>query len=172
MSEPFLAQITMFGGNFAPRGWSLCDGQLLPISQNTALFSLLGTTNGGDGRTTFALPELRGRFPMHAGNGPGLSVRRLGQKGGSETHNLVANQLPAHSHPFTVPCNNGTGNADNPEGAYSAPTGEDVFADSTNAQMGAGKTGNIGANQAVNHIPPFLCVNFIIALQGVFPSRS
>ena len=110
MSDPFLAEIVMFGGNFAPRGWAFCDGQLLAISSNTALFSLLGTTYGGDGRTTFGLPELRGRFAMHPGNGPGLSSRKLGQKGGSERVTLAITNLPSHTHQLR--CNSGAADSE------------------------------------------------------------
>jgi len=140
--DPFLAQIILFGGNFAPRGWAFCDGQLLAINQYQALFSLLGTTFGGDGRTTFALPDLRGRAPIHAGSGPGLTTRRLGEKGGTETNQLNSLQLPAHGHPL----------------ATGIPLG--------------GTSANVGNNQPVNNMPPYLAVNYIIAIQGTFPSRN
>lgn len=165
--EPFIGQIIMFGGNFAPRGWALCDGQLLSIASNTALFSILGTTYGGDGRTTFGLPDLRGRFPMHAGNGPGLTSRRLGEAGGTETNTLNVNQLPSHNHPIAT---KEEGNTDNPVGAYVAGDGTNAFADSTDGNLNP--TGNTGGNQSVNNIPPYRTVNYIIALVGIFPSRS
>ena len=114
MSEPFIAEIIMFGGNFAPRGWAFCDGQLLSISSNTALFSILGTTFGGDGRTTFALPDMRGRVSVHPGTGPGLSNRRLGERGGTETVGLNASQIPSHNHTFAPPCSTNDGTADSP----------------------------------------------------------
>jgi microcystin-dependent protein len=183
MSDPFIAEIVMFGGNFAPRGWALCDGQLLQISQHSALFSLLGTTYGGDGRTTFQLPDLRGRFPMHPGNGPGLSTRRLGEKSGTETETLTVGQMPSHTHTGTgtvkvsgdaANTNNPTGNALSLAEAYSnQPFPESpavplkLRADSvevTNA--------NAGGGQSHNNMPPFQCVHFIIALQGIFPSRN
>lgn len=165
--EPFLGQIIMFGGNFAPRGWAFCDGQLLPISQNQSLFALLGTTYGGDGRTTFALPDLRGRAPIHAGNGPGLSDRRLGSRGGSETNTLIESQLPSHTHAIGT---KEEGNTDDPSGAYVAGDGTNAFADSSDGNLLP--TGATGGNQSVNNMQPFLAVSYIIALQGTFPSRN
>lgn len=176
MSDPFLGQIIMFGGNFAPRGWALCDGQLLPISQYSALFSILGTTYGGDGRTTFALPDMRGRVSIHAGNGPGLSDYQLGQKGGSETNTLTTNQLPSHNHHLNI--YNGQGSS--PEGSNKtlAGTGTTVPPEGTwtdnspNATAESNAVASTGGGQPVNNIQPYLTVNYIIALQGVFPSRS
>ena len=165
MSEPFIAEIKMFGGNFAPRGWAFCDGQLLPISSYNALFSLLGTTYGGDGRTTFGLPDLRGRFAMHPGNGPGLTSRRHGDKGGTETNTLTPGQLPSHNH----------GVSSATEGTSKSPVGKVLaVTDDRNYVDGAatGTTQNTGSNQSVNNMPPFGTVHYIIALQGVFPSRS
>ncbi|TNF27412.1 MAG: phage tail protein [Deltaproteobacteria bacterium] len=169
MSEPFIGQIMMFGGNFAPRGWALCDGQLMSIAQNSALFSILGTTYGGDGVTTFGLPDLRGRFPMHPGNGPGLSPRRLGDKTGAESVTLTTEQLPPHSHPIAV-------EAVLPEVDPATPAPDKIVA--YNAASGAtpvqvpALAGNTGGGQSVPTLPPMRCVNFIIALQGIFPSRS
>jgi microcystin-dependent protein len=184
--EPFLAQIIMFGGNFAPRDWAFCDGQLLPISQYTALFSLLGTTYGGDGRTTFGLPDLRGRFPMHPGNGPGLTQRILGQKAGAERVNLTVSQIPSHNHgagnlsgAIQVNEEDGTSNesAGKNFGTFSA--GTPFNSDATDNAMAAGSikitggdTSNTGGGQAIQIENPFQCVNFIIALQGTFPSRN
>ncbi len=177
MSDPFLGQIVMFGGNFAPRGWALCDGQLLAISQYSALFSILGTTYGGDGRTTFALPDLRGRVSMHPGNGPGLSSRRLGERAGTEAHTLTLNQLPSHTHTLNATTAPGTrsspsdallstyGTSAPPSGPYSAGT-------TTDTTMHPGAVGNTGSGQSVSNIQPYQCVNYIIALQGVFPSRN
>jgi microcystin-dependent protein len=181
MSEPFLGEIIIFAGNFAPRGWALCDGQLLPISQNTALFSILGTTYGGDGRTTFALPDLRGRAPMHAGQGPGLSDRRLGEQSGTETVTLTTAQIPAHTHTGTVQlnCNSQQGNSPTPTGNFPAADGSGYSADyaaASNAQMaaagGTATLANTGGGQAHNNLQPYLVVNYIIALQGIFPSRN
>jgi microcystin-dependent protein len=180
MSEPFIGEIRMFAGNFAPSGWALCDGQLLAISQNQALFSLLGTIYGGDGRTTFGLPELRGRAPMHEGTGPGLSPRVIGQKLGAETETLTVNQLPTHSHAIAV--GQATGNAAD----TSDPTGNslaladvyhsgvpasvvDMHADSLSV---TGTTSGTGSSQPHENMAPFLVVNFIIALTGIYPSRS
>ena len=169
--EPFIGEISMFAGNFAPRGWALCEGQLLPISQYSALFSILGTTYGGDGRTTFALPDLRGRVPMHPGNGPGLSNYRLGQKGGAESATITILNLPAHNHPIqasTAAANaneatgNVMGNAIGMPGLYSS--------NAPDSQMKP--TGNKGGSQPFDIRQPYQCVNYIIALQGVFPSRS
>jgi len=180
--NPFLAQIVMFAGNFAPRGWALCDGQLLPINSNQALFSLLGTTYGGDGRTTFALPDLRGRAPIHPGNGPGLSSYRLGQKGGAEYVILNQTQIPTHTHSASgqIACNF---NPTTPATSTSPVNG--VFANaeskvyntaSPNQHMAANgvsvTVGNTGGNLSHTNIQPYNCVNYIIALEGVFPSRS
>lgn len=180
MSEPFIGEIKMFGGNFAPRGYALCDGQLLPIAQNTALFSLLGTTYGGDGRTTFGLPDLRGRAPMHPGSGPGLSFRRLGDKGGSENVSLTTAQLPSHNHTATgtIKAKNGQPDESNPGGGVPSTLsgGTEGYAETDNTSMLAGgvdvTVNNNGGNQPHNNMQPFQCVNFIIALQGIFPSRS
>lgn len=171
MSDPFLGEIVMFAGNFAPRSWSLCNGQLLPISQNQALFSILGTTYGGDGETTFGLPELRGRVPMHPGNGPGLANRQLGQKGGQQTTTLTTAHLPAHNH--LMRGNSGQPDESNPQGGFpanSGATGEDLYASGTNVNMGA--TTNTGSGVPFSNEMPFQCVNFIIAIQGIFPSRN
>lgn len=177
--EPFIGQILMFGGNFAPRGWALCDGQLLPISQWQALFSILGTTYGGDGRTTFGLPDLRGRIPIHAGNGPGLSSRPLGQKGGSESNFLTVQQLPSHSHNASgtiqlgTPSNQASGNGH----FLPVTTGANFYSDaqgngSLNSNSVNVTTSNTGGSREINNIQPFQVVNYIIALQGLFPSRS
>ena len=189
--EPFIGQIAMFGGNFAPLGWAFCDGQLLPINKNQALFSLLGTTYGGDGRTTFGLPELRGRFAMHAGNGPGLTPRPLGQKSGTQTNTLNQNQLPAHTHTAViggdikipvsaVKVNEGGSPSDSPNGAYLTAQDDDFYQGSPSANEFLGApvnqitvtNMNTGASQPVNNLQPYQCVNYIIALTGIFPSRS
>jgi microcystin-dependent protein len=185
--EPFLAEIVMFGGNFAPRGWAFCDGQLLPISQYSALFSLLGTTYGGDGRTSFALPDLRGRVAIHAGTGPGLSTRKIGQRSGTEYNILNATQIPSHTHSATGKLNtSGTPESADPTGHYPAPlqgrtagneavniAGYSTTAGSHGATDGVAITvGNTGGNQDVNNMQPWESVNFIIAMQGLYPSRS
>ena len=176
MSEPFIAEIRIFAGNFAPRGWASCNGQLLPVAQNTALFSLIGTTYGGDGRTTTALPNLEGRAPMHPGRGPGLTSRRLGQKGGTETEPLSEAQIAGHTHnvravqrtQFTV------GNSLNPANNYlaSPQTGNAYVGASNLTGMAAGAVESTGGSQSHNNLQPFLTMNFIIALQGLYPSRS
>lgn len=173
--EPFIAQILMFGGNFAPRGWAFCDGQLLAISQYTALFSLVGTTYGGDGRTTFGLPDLRGRVAVHPGNGPGLPPVRLGAKGGEATNTLSVAQLPSHNHTAAVQGANPVGRGEgttSPNNAYPAEGGS--YATAKNVAMAADSVavGLTGSNSPVNNMQPFGSVNYIIALQGVFPSRS
>ena len=165
--EPFIGQIIMFGGNFAPRGWALCDGQLLPINQYTALFSILGTTYGGDGRVTFGLPDLRGRVAMHAGNGPGLTPRSLGFASGTETNTLNTTQLPSHNH--AIP-NKEEGDTDNPDNAFIAGDGTNAFGTTSDGNLNS--TSNTGGNQPVNNMPPFRTVNYIIALIGTFPSRN
>ncbi|QRM88374.1 phage tail protein [Lacinutrix sp. WUR7] len=174
--DPFIAQIILFGGTFAPRGWAYCDGQLLPISQYNALFSLLGTTYGGDGRTTFALPDLRGRVPVHPGSGPGQPTIKLGQKGGEAAVILNANQMPTHNHTAVTnavsPIPRGGATVTNPANAYNAEGG--VFATGANAQMAADATviGQSGGNLPHNNMQPFTALSYIIALQGVFPSRN
>lgn len=172
MSEPFTGEIRMFAGNFAPRGWALCDGQLLAISQNDALFSLFGTIYGGDGRTTFGLPDLRGRVPIHTGNGPGLSDRRLGAKGGSENVTLTTNQLPAHDHgPITHSSENA--NASSPAGAKPARTNHDFYIDEApDVPLASQAIKNTGGSRSHTNLQPFLCINFIVALFGIYPSRS
>lgn len=174
MSVPFTGQIIRFAGNFAPRGWAFCDGQLLPIAQNTALFSLLGTTYGGDGRTTFALPDLRSRVPIHPGNGPGLSSYRLGQKGGTETVTLQTTQIPSHNH--LVECVSSVGNKTSPDGAIpgSETAGTvDFWSDAaSDGTMNANMIKNTGGGQGHENRQPYLAVNYIIALEGTYPSRS
>ena len=172
MSEPFIGQIVMFGGNFAPRGWALCDGQLLAVSQNDALFSLLGTIYGGDGRTTFGLPDLRGRLPMHWGSGPGLTPRSIGQKGGAETVTLTSNQMPSHTHALQASASNG--NTDEPVGNVLADgRRDDIYAGgNASVAMNASSVVATGGSQSHNNLQPFQCVNFIIALYGIYPSRS
>ena len=166
----------MFAGNFAPRGWALCDGQLIAVSQNDALFSLLGTIYGGDGRTTFGLPELRGRIPIHAGSGtgPGLSPRPLGQRSGSETVTVTQNQLPAHSHRLNASTQAGT--EGNPDGHVLGQTSVLVYSRQPNPQSLRGlhpsSVPAVGGSQPHTNLQPFLCVNYIIALFGVYPSRQ
>jgi microcystin-dependent protein len=172
MSEPFVGEIRMFAGNFAPRGWAFCDGQLLAVSQNDALFSLLGTIYGGDGRTTFGLPDLRGRIPVHAGQGPGLSERRLGAKGGEEKVTLTVQQLPAHTH--SVQGTNDTADATTPAGNVPAQsTIVDLYTPPTTADQSFATqaVSNVGGSQSHTNLMPFLCVHFIIALFGIYPSR-
>lgn len=163
----------MFAGNFAPRGWALCDGQLLAVSQNDALFSLLGTIYGGDGRTTFGLPDLRGRVPIHAGSGPGLSPRRLGAKFGSEEITLTVNQLPAHTHALQV--TNDAASAQQPANGVYARAQIDAYLRDNNPDannMASGVITAVGGSRSHTNIQPFLCVNFIIALFGIYPSRQ
>jgi microcystin-dependent protein len=173
MSEPFIGEIRMFAGNFAPAGHAFCDGQLLAVSQNEALFSLLGTIYGGDGRTTFGLPDLRGRLPLHMGSGPGLTPRPLGQKAGSETTSLTTSNLPSHTHEALVSTAAGTGT--NPDGAFLASSpGVRVYrpvppAAALDADTISTAT---GASSPHTNVMPFLCINFIIALFGIYPSRS
>ena len=172
MSEPFIAEIRIFAGNFAPRGWAFCNGQLLPVSQNTALFSLIGTTYGGDGRTTTALPNLQGRAPMHPGRGPGLTTRRLGESGGSASVTLAEAQMPGHSHAATVYSR--PGDQADPAGHSLAGSGErNVYTPPQNLTiMGANAVTAAGGSQPHNNMQPFLALNFIIALVGLYPSRS
>jgi microcystin-dependent protein len=174
MSNPFLGEIRLVGFNFPPLGWATCDGQLLPISQNTALFALLGTQYGGDGVQTFALPNLRGRVPLHAGTGAGLPTYVQGQVGGSPTVTLQTTNLPSHSHPLN--CVGSGGNQATPVGAFPAVESTGTSLDYSNAaltgQMSPAAIGQTGGGQPVSIEPPYLCLNFIIALQGIFPSRA
>ena len=167
MSEPFIAEVKIFAGNFAPRGYAFCNGTLLPISQNTALFSLIGTTYGGDGRTTTALPNLRDRLPMHPGRGPGLSDRRLGQSGGFDSATLTLAQSAAHGH--SVQGTNDAPDTSSPAAAY--PAMANVYNEG-GSTVPMGTTTSAGGGGAHENRQPFLVLNFIIALQGTFPSRS
>jgi len=173
MGEPFIAEIVMFGGNFAPRSWAYCNGQLLAISSNTALFSLLGTTYGGDGRTTFALPDLRGRTAVHSGGnsaGPGLTPRPLGSRGGAQTVTLNTNQMPTHNH--TVGAHNETADETSPGGNVLGADQAIFSGEDNDTTMRSNMIGNAGGNQAHENMMPFLAVNYIIALFGTFPSRN
>jgi len=162
---PFIGQIIMFAGNFAPRGWALCDGQLLAISSNSALFSILGTTYGGDGRTNFALPDMRGRVTVHHGNGPGLSDRRLGENAGNESINIALNHIPSHTHNSTLVEKGNNPTNGTPTSAQAAPT------DSSSSEIQS-TTSATGGSQPLGSMQPYLVINYIIAMQGVYPSRS
>ena len=171
--DSIIGEIRMFAGNFAPTGWAFCQGQLLPIAQNQALFSLLGTTYGGDGTTTFALPDLRGRAPVGFGQGPGLSYKDLGQQFGTETVTLTTAQMPAHSH--TVNAVTSEGNQNLPTNSLPANTKalDKEYSDAaSNTTMKSGMIGITGSSQPVNISQPSLGVNFTIALQGIYPSRN
>ena len=176
MAEPFIAQIVLFAGNFAPRQWAFCAGQILPIAQNTALFSLLGTTYGGNGQTTFALPDFRGRVSVGQGTGPGLPSVVLGEVSGTPSETVLITQMPAHIHGVNPNANSTDGNpsaVNGPAGAFpgysdNAP----LYATTSNATMGPSNTGFTGGSQPHNNMQPFLGLNFIIAIQGVFPSRN
>lgn len=173
--EPFIGEIKMVGFNFAPNGFAFCNGQLIPIAQQTALFSLLGTTYGGDGKTTFGLPDLQGRFPMHAGSGLGLTNRTLGEKAGIESVTLAVGQLPPHSHATTLGVSSQTATSATPGGSVlaKAADGESNYGAPATADGAMACTvAGTGGGQAHDNMPPYLVVSFIIALQGIFPSRS
>ena len=178
--DPYLGEVSIFAGNFAPRGWAFCDGQLLPISQYSALFSLLGTIYGGDGRTTFALPDMRGRMAMGHGNGPGLSNRNFGARGGQETTTLSIVNMPNHNHVATLHAEAAPGTSGNPTGQLLSivNTGEtEIYAapvPATNIAMAseAITVSSNGGGQSFSNEPPFIVMGYIIALQGTFPSRS
>jgi microcystin-dependent protein len=172
MPDPFIGEIRMFAGNFAPVGWALCNGQLLPISQNTALFSILGTTYGGNGQTTFALPDLRGRVPIHAGSGTGLSPYNLGESGGQEQVALTVEQLPEHTHRLAI--TNRQADRLTPQGRILAkPAQELIYATGDpDALLNQEAIATSGNNQPHDNRQPYLAINYIIALQGIFPSRS
>lgn len=182
MADPYLGEIKMFGGNFAPRNWAFCDGQLLAIAQNQSLFSLLGTIYGGDGRTSFALPDLRGRIPINPGQGPGLSNRSIGSKFGGEQDTLLTNEIPGHSHTATgqARCKDGNGNTDQAAGhiwsedlgtssaTYTTNGADDVMA----ADSVAVTLNNAGSNLGHANVQPSLGINYIIAILGTYPSRN
>ena len=178
-SEPYIGEISMFAGNFPIRGYAFCQGQLLSIAQNTALFSILGTTYGGNGQTTFALPDLRGRAPIGQGQGSGLSPQTLGQMAGSETVTLLSTQMPAHTHTATVTPRgvSDAGNTAVPTGAYPANTGaldKEYNTSGTLVNMGAATVtvDAAGGSQPHNNMTPYLVIYFLIALEGLFPSRN
>jgi microcystin-dependent protein len=168
--DPFIGEIRLFAGSFAPRDWVFCDGQLMQVAQNTALFSILGTTYGGDGRTTFALPDLRGRVPVHPGTGPGLTTRQLGQKAGAETAGLTIDQMPAHGHRVTASDTRG----DSADPANNVPAGDPdmPYIASGATAMAADMVQQAGGGQDHANMQPFLGLNYIIALVGIYPSRS
>ena len=172
MADPFVAEIRIFPFNFAPKGWAWCDGQLLPLSQNTALFSLLGTTYGGNGKSNFALPDLQGRAPMHPGQGPGLSLHDLGETGGSETVTLLESEIPSHSHLTTAVDQV----ADNPSGGGSSlaspPAGNPYSPAANLVQLSDQALSPTGGDAPHNNMQPFMTFYFCIALQGVFPPRT
>ena len=169
MSEPFLGEIKMFSFNFAPKSWAGCNGQVMSIAQNSALFSLLGTTFGGNGSTTFGLPDLRSRIPVSLGQFSGGSSYTLGQTGGAESVTLVSTELPVHSHVPAATTN--AGDSGDPTGNVWSAAGATAYGASADAVMRAGVIGNNGGGQPHANMPPFLVVNFCIALQGIFPSR-
>ncbi|WP_066584554.1 phage tail protein [Sphingomonas pruni] len=185
MATPFIGEVKMFGGNFSPRGYAYCSGQLMDISQNQALFALIGTIYGGDGVTTFALPNLQGRIPLHQGQGPGLSNRIIGEMAGTETVTLLSTQMPVHNHqpvannvdptndapaPNTMPCRPKQAVGGNSALLYTDPTKTPTAGDLK--PMLAGIIGNAGSNLPHDNVMPFLCISFIIALEGVFPSQN
>jgi len=174
MSEPFVAEIRIFGFNFAPRGWAMCNGQLLPISQNTALFSLLGTMYGGDGKSTFGLPNLQGSAAMHQGQGPGLSDRFLGETSGEQNVTLIVSEMAAHSHP--VGCDSGVASDAAPSNEIWATTGRGrplpYSSNAPNTPMSGQALQVVGCSLPHNNMPPYLTLNFCIALQGIYPSRN
>ena len=180
MSEPLIGEIRMFGGQFAPRGWGLCDGQLLPVTEHEALFSILGTTYGGDGTTMFGLPDLRGRVPVHAGTGPGLSERRLGEKAGEQSTTLTVDNLPSHTHAATVTvlCKNAVGNKKTAaRNVWSHSTSSAQYSDKApDATMHAGSVqvaiGGTGHSHPFATMPPYQVFNFIIALEGQVPTPA
>jgi microcystin-dependent protein len=172
MADPFVAEIRIFPFNFAPKGWAWCDGQLLPISQNTALFSLLGTTYGGNGKSNFALPDLQGRAPMHPGQGPGLSLHDLGETGGSETVSLLESEIPSHSH--NVQFSDNVGEVNNPASNFYAPpnSGRAYAPAASLTNMAPELLAPAGGDQPHNNLMPYLTFYFNIALQGIFPPRT
>jgi microcystin-dependent protein len=172
MADPFVAEIRIFPFNFAPKGWAWCDGQLLPLSQNTALFSLLGTTYGGDGKSNFALPDLQGRAPMHPGQGPGLSLHDLGETGGSETVTLLESEIPAHAHGLMCSIDQSGTAIPGPTRALAQASANMYFAGAPDTAMAPESLAPAGGDQPHNNLQPYLTFYFNIALQGVFPPRT
>jgi microcystin-dependent protein len=173
MADPFVAEIRIFPYTFAPKGWAFCDGQILPLSQNTALFSLLGTTYGGDGKSNFALPDLQGRAPMHPGQGPGLSLHDLGETGGSETVTLTDSESPSHSHSLRADAVDlADTNVPSPSASFAQSAGGTLYQASTNSTLAAQALSPLGGSQPHDNMQPYLTLSFNIALQGVFPPRT
>jgi microcystin-dependent protein len=172
--DPFVAEIRIFPFNFAPKGWAFCDGQILPLSQNTALFSLLGTTYGGDGKSNFALPDMQGNVPMHPGQGPGLSLHDLGETGGSDTVTLLESEIPSHSHGVMATAQQALVRQPMPTVGLARSSGTPAYNSTvTNLQMLASQTiAPAGGDQPHNNLQPYLTLNFCIALQGVYPPRT
>jgi microcystin-dependent protein len=173
MADPFVAEIRIFPFNFAPKGWAWCDGQLMPISQNTALFSLLGTTYGGNGKSNFALPDLQGRSPMHPGQGPGLSLHDLGEQGGSDTVTLLESEIPSHTHPLRAFNDVGEDRIPGPSEAMARSTGGLLYASPASlVPLSDSALAPAGGSAPHNNLQPYLTFYFCIALQGVFPPRG
>ena len=170
MTQPFIGEVRMFSFNFPPRGWAQCSGQLLAINQNQALFSILGTTYGGDGRTTFALPDLRGRVPVHMGQGAGLSSYNEGQLGGQETHTLIQSEIPAHTHSSSASSN--AADVASPANAFWADGGVSAYSATPSTALSGAALSSAGGSQPHENRSPYLTVNFCIALVGIFPSRN
>lgn len=171
MADPFVGEIRMFAGNFAPRSWAYCDGQLLAVSSNDALFSLLGTIYGGDGRTTFGLPDLRGRIPIHAGSGPGLTPRNQGAKSGSEKVTLTLNQITSHKH-GNLQATEAAATTVGPKDNVTAEATKRFYRTTGGMNMSPSAVTSIGGSRDHTNLMPTLCVHFIIALYGVYPSRT
>lgn len=179
MSDPFIGEIRLFAGNFAPHDWALCDGRSLPVNQYQALFAVLGTIYGGDGKTIFKLPDLRGRVPVGMGTGPGLSKYVEGQYGGNEAVTLTTAQIPSHTHDFSLNGNSAAGNKTSPIGNYPATINDNNqqwglsgYSDTSSGVMHGGTSTVTGGNQAHSNLQPYLSINFIIALNGIFPTRD
>jgi microcystin-dependent protein len=167
MAQPYVGEIRIFAGNFAPAGWAFCDGQILPISENETLFQLIGTTYGGDGQSTFALPDLRGRLLLHQGNG-----FTLAETGGVETVTLTVSQIPAHGHPMLASTAPGTQNAPSNSVTAASPSVQLYIGDVPDSNLAATAVGSTGGSQPHNNFQPYLCVNFILSLFGIFPSTT
>jgi microcystin-dependent protein len=175
MANPFVAEIRIFPFNFPPKGWAFCDGQILPLSQNTALFSLLGTTYGGDGKSNFALPNMQGNAPMHPGQGPGLSLHDLGESSGSDTVTLLESEIPSHSHAVMTFGNLGSHPTPGPTFSLAKSNSFQGYSDVTNSgltQLSDSTVAPAGGDQPHNNLMPYLTLNFCIALQGVYPPRT